>query len=116
LKELQPVANQSHSGGNRSLNHGKFVAFLDEVNAVYGDVQMHTEIRWMSRGKCLERFFALRVELPVFLEDSIRCDTSAYWRKLRDTDVLCDMAFLADITSHLNQLNVQLQVWQPATR
>ena len=47
-------------GGNRSLNHRKFVAFLDEVSAAYGDLQMHTEIRWISHGKCLERFFALR--------------------------------------------------------
>ncbi|KAM6965926.1 general transcription factor II-I repeat domain-containing protein 2A-like [Tautogolabrus adspersus] len=96
-------------GGNRSLNHRKFGAFLDEVSAAYGDLQMHTEIRWMSRGKCLERFFALRAEIPVFLEDSIRCDTSAYCSKLRDTEFLFDMAFLADITSHLNHLNMQLQ-------
>ncbi|KAF3837715.1 hypothetical protein F7725_009483, partial [Dissostichus mawsoni] len=96
-------------GGNRSLNHRKFIAFLDEVNAAYGDLQMHTEIRWMSRGKCLERFFALRAEIPVFLEDTIQCDTSAYCAKLRNTDFLLDMAFLADITSHLNHLNMRLQ-------
>lgn len=96
-------------GGNRALNHRNFVAFLEEVNAAYGDLQMHTDIRWMSRGKCLERFFALRTELPVFLEDYLRCDTSAYCRKLRDTAFLCDMAFLTDITSHLNHLNIQLQ-------
>uniref|UniRef100_A0A3Q3GZU0 HAT C-terminal dimerisation domain-containing protein n=1 Tax=Labrus bergylta TaxID=56723 RepID=A0A3Q3GZU0_9LABR len=100
---------QSHSRRNRSLNHKTFVAFLDEVSAVYGDLQMHTEVRWMSRGKRLERFFALLAEIPVFLEDSIRCDTSAYCSKLRDTEFLFDMAFLADITSHLNHLNMQLQ-------
>ncbi|KAK1876022.1 General transcription factor II-I repeat domain containing protein 2A [Dissostichus eleginoides] len=70
---------------------------------------MHTEIRWMSRGKCLERFFALRAEIPVFLEDTIQCDTSAYCAKLRNTDFLLEMAFLADITSHLNHLNMRLQ-------
>ena len=63
----------------------------------------------MSRGKCLERFFALRSKIPVFLEESIRCDTSVYCSQLRDMDFLCDMAFLADITSHLNRLNLQLQ-------
>ena len=96
-------------GGNRALSHRNFVAFLDEVNAAYGDLQMHTDIRWMSRGKCLERFFALRTELPVFLEDCLRSDTSVYCHKLRDTAFLCDMAFLTDITSHLNHLNMQLQ-------
>jgi len=82
LQGLEASVSNLIRGGNRSLNHRKFVAFLDEVNAVYGDLQMHTEIRWMSRGKCLERFFALRIELPVLLEDSIRCDTSAYCSKL----------------------------------
>uniref|UniRef100_A0A3B4Z810 DUF4371 domain-containing protein n=1 Tax=Stegastes partitus TaxID=144197 RepID=A0A3B4Z810_9TELE len=96
-------------GGNRALNPRKFVAFLEEVNAAYGDLQMHTDIRWMSRRKCLERFFALRTELPVFLEDCVRCDTSAYCHKLRDTAFLYDMAFLSDITSHLNNLSIQLQ-------
>lgn len=96
-------------GGNRALNHRKFVAFLEDVNATYGDLQMHTDIRWMSRGKCFERFFALRNEIPVFLEDCLRCDTSAYCRKLCDTTFLCVMAFLSDITSHLNHLNIQLQ-------
>ena len=65
------MPKQQTSGGNRSLNHRKFVAFLDEVSTAYGDLQMHTEIRWMSHGKCLERFFALHTEIPVFLEESI---------------------------------------------
>ena len=82
-------------GGNRSLNHRKFVAFLVEVSAAYGDLQMHTEIWWMNCGKCLERFFALRTEIPVFLEEIIRCDAVAYWSKLRDTD--------------FNHLNLQFQ-------
>lgn len=82
---------------------------MEEVNAAYGDLQMHTDIRRMSRGKCLKRFFALRTELPVFLEDCLCCDASACCHKLRDTAFLCDMAFLSDTTSHLNHLNIQLQ-------
>uniref|UniRef100_A0A3P8TK50 HAT C-terminal dimerisation domain-containing protein n=1 Tax=Amphiprion percula TaxID=161767 RepID=A0A3P8TK50_AMPPE len=85
-------------GGNRALNHRNLVAFLEEVNAAYGDLQMHADIRWMSRGKFGEVFCAC-----------LRCDTSAYCCKLQDTAFLCDMAFLTDITSHLNHLNIQLQ-------
>ncbi|MBN3302959.1 SC5A5 protein, partial [Amia calva] len=50
-------------GGNRLLNHRKFTAFLEEVRAAYGDLLMHTEIRWISLGKCLERFFALYLKM-----------------------------------------------------
>uniref|UniRef100_A0A3B1INU1 DUF4371 domain-containing protein n=1 Tax=Astyanax mexicanus TaxID=7994 RepID=A0A3B1INU1_ASTMX len=96
-------------GGNRSLCHRRFITFLDEVDAEYGDLQLHTDIRWMSRGKCLERFFALRSEIPVFLENSISSDTRAYCVKLKDTQFLCDMAFLTDISAHLNHLNTLLQ-------
>ena len=66
-------------------------------------------MRWMSRGKCLERFFALRLELPLFLEEEVRGDTVEFCNKLRDPEFLCDMAFLTDITSHLNSLNQKLQ-------
>ena len=96
-------------GGNRSLNHRKFVSFLEEMDTDYGDLQLHTEIRWLSRGKCLERFFALRKEIPTFLEQQVTGDMSAYCSKLTDGGFLCDMAFLTDITSHLNRLNLQLQ-------
>lgn len=92
-------------GGNRSLSHRRFLALLDEVDAAYGDLQMHTDIRWMSRGKCLERFF----EITVFLEDSVRGDVSTYCKKLKDTAFLWDLAFLTDISSHLNNLITKLQ-------
>ncbi len=95
--------------GNRALSHRKFTAFLDEVSAAYGDLLMHTDIRWMSRGKCLERFFALRNEIPLFLEDNVKLDTSYYCCKLRNPEFLCDMAFLTDMTVHLNNLNTHLQ-------
>uniref|UniRef100_A0A3Q2PF54 HAT C-terminal dimerisation domain-containing protein n=1 Tax=Fundulus heteroclitus TaxID=8078 RepID=A0A3Q2PF54_FUNHE len=96
-------------GGNRSLCHRRFITFLDEVDAEYGDLQLHTDIRWMSREKCLERFFALRSEIPVFLENSISGDTSVYCGKLKDTKFLYDIAFLTDISAHLNHLNTLLQ-------
>lgn len=99
-------------GGNRALNHRKFAAFLDEVSAAYGDSLMHTDIRWMSHVKSLERFFALHNEIPLFLEDNVKSDTSAYCCKQRDPEYLCcDMAFLTDMTLYLNNLNTQLQGW-----
>jgi hypothetical protein len=45
-----------------ALNHRQFQQFLLEVEAEYGDVLYHTEIRWLSRGKLPKRFFELRHE------------------------------------------------------
>ncbi|KAF0771046.1 Uncharacterized protein FWK35_00009294 [Aphis craccivora] len=41
-------------GGNRSLNHRNFIKFLEELDCEYGDLLLHTDVRWLSRGKCLE--------------------------------------------------------------
>ncbi|XP_063075907.1 general transcription factor II-I repeat domain-containing protein 2A-like [Engraulis encrasicolus] len=109
VMELVTKVTNLIRGGNRSLSHRRFITFLDEVDAEYGDLQLHTDIRWMSRGKCLERFFALRSEIPVFLENSVSVDTSAYCAQLKDTRFVCDMAFLTDISAHLNHLNTLLQ-------
>jgi hypothetical protein len=47
-----------------------FVNFLEENDASYdGDLLLHSQIRWLSAGKCLERFFALRREIRLFLKD-----------------------------------------------
>lgn len=54
-------------GGNKVLTHRKFISFLEELNTAYGDLLLHTEIRWLSRGKCLIRFYELRHEILAFL-------------------------------------------------
>jgi len=58
--------------GNKSLFHRKFQLFLDEVNANYRNLLMHSNIRWLNAGKCLEHFFALRKEISNFLEHHIK--------------------------------------------
>uniref|UniRef100_A0A672MSI7 DUF4371 domain-containing protein n=1 Tax=Sinocyclocheilus grahami TaxID=75366 RepID=A0A672MSI7_SINGR len=83
-------------GGNRVLNHRKFAVFLDEVSAAYGDLLI---------------LFGLHNDILLFLEDNVKSDTSTYCCKQRDPEYLCDMAFLTDMTMHLNNLNTQLQEW-----
>ena len=96
--------------------HGGFDKFSKILHSLH-----HFWMKWVETYRCALRsdgwaagsawrgFFALCTEIPVFLEENIRCDASAYSSKLRATDFLCDIAFLAGITSHLNHLNVQLQ-------
>jgi hypothetical protein len=63
-------------GGNRSLSHHKFCSFLEEIDASYGDLLLHSRIRWLSAGKFHEQFFALRREIPLFPKDEIPSDTT----------------------------------------
>ena len=72
-------------GVNKSLTHRKFRTFLSEIDAAYRDLLLHTEIRWFSAGKCLERFFALRKETPVFLKNEIKSDTLELERQMEDS-------------------------------
>ena len=51
------------------LNHRQFQTFLSEIDSEYGDVLYHTEVRWLSKGKVLRRFFALRHEIEIFLTE-----------------------------------------------
>ena len=44
---------------SNSLNHRQFQQLLFEVNAQHTDLKYLCEVRWLSRGAMLERFFEL---------------------------------------------------------
>jgi hypothetical protein len=69
----------------------------------------HSQIQWLSAGKCLERFFVFRREIPLFLKDEISSDTTDLEQEMSDPTFLCELAFLTDITKHMNYLNMKLQ-------
>lgn len=68
---MQTVAKiiNAIKGGHKFLNHRKFQSFLEEHNAVYKDIPLYCEVRWLSAGKCFEKFFALRKEIFIFLQE-----------------------------------------------
>ncbi|KAK0138753.1 General transcription factor II-I repeat domain-containing protein 2 [Merluccius polli] len=89
---------------SRGLNHRQFRALLEELNSECEDVPYHTEVRWLSRGKVLRRFYDTRVEIARFMESKQKVIP-----ELEDEKWLSDLAFMCDITEHLNVLNVKLQ-------
>jgi len=96
-------------GGQKFLSHRKFQHFLEEHNAVYTDIPLYCEVRWLSAGKCLEKFFAIRKEIFLFLQDMSDTKFDEFKSFFEDSDSLCELAFLTDLTNHLNNLNLKLQ-------
>uniref|UniRef100_A0A3B4VC50 SPIN-DOC-like zinc-finger domain-containing protein n=1 Tax=Seriola dumerili TaxID=41447 RepID=A0A3B4VC50_SERDU len=88
----------------RGLYHREFRAFLSDVDAEYRDVLYHSDVRWLSRGSVLQRFYSLRSEIDQFLKEKGRP-----LHELSDPLWLADLAFLVDLTHHLNTLNKNLQ-------
>ncbi|XP_053534711.1 general transcription factor II-I repeat domain-containing protein 2A-like [Ictalurus punctatus] len=101
MRDVVKIVNDIHS---KVLSHLQFKVLLDEMDAQYGDVLYHQEVRWLSRGKVLRRFFDLRDEIRAFQESKI-----GSIQEPMDKKWLSDLAFLVDVTELLNVLNVQLQ-------
>ena len=53
----------------RALKHSTFQAFLEEVNADYKNLVYHTEVRWLSLGRVLQRFVAFKEKVLRFLKN-----------------------------------------------
>ena len=101
---MTPVVKIINGIHSKAKQHRTFKVLLEELSAEYGDLLLHTEIRWLSRGRVLQRFLSLLGEIKVFLQSKGE-DASL----LEDTEWILDLAFLTDITGKLNHLNCQLQ-------
>ena len=89
---------------SRGLNHRQFRQLLLEAESQYGDLLYFCNVRWLSRGDMLQRVYRLREEIATFLEQK-----NINAAEFRDQKWVCSLAFLVDVTSHLNKLNLQLQ-------
>ncbi|XP_068118264.1 general transcription factor II-I repeat domain-containing protein 2-like [Hyperolius riggenbachi] len=87
-----------------ALNHRQFQELLSELNACHEDILYHTEVRWLSRGKVLKRFYDLLPEVSAFL-----LSKNKEIPELQDAEWKWHLAFLTDVTEQLNVLNLQLQ-------
>ena len=95
-------------GGNKAQKHRKFIQLLKDLEADYEDVPLFSKIRWLSAGKTLKHFFALRKEILYFLQSETEATTKEYQIQLSDDKFIGSLAFLTDISNHLNMLNLKL--------
>jgi hypothetical protein len=94
MKVVTHIVNYIRSSSTR---HRLFKTLLIISDAEHDDVILYAEVRWLSRGKTLERFCSLLAEIRDFLKSS----PGQYYGELDDISWLQDLAFLKDITSKI---------------
>ncbi|KAK2711473.1 hypothetical protein QYM36_012591 [Artemia franciscana] len=89
----------------RPLNSRMFKLLCQEMGSEHQHLLLHTEVRWLSCGKILNRLFELRQEVHMFLLEQ----KSAFSSLFENQDWVCRLAYLADIFDKLNDLNLSMQ-------
>ena len=82
-----------------ALNHRLFKVFCEDTGAAHTHLLYYTKVRWLSRGQVLNRVLQLRQE--IFL-----CEKG---KNLSDPVFVARLAYISNIFSHLNALNISLQ-------
>ncbi|KAI6659387.1 hypothetical protein LOD99_10833 [Oopsacas minuta] len=82
-----------------------FKLFCEEMGSEHVVLFFHTEVRWLSRGKILTRIAELHVEIALFLREH----QNKFAESFEDDVFILSLSYLADIFSHLNNLNLTLQ-------
>jgi len=101
MKTVVKVVNKVRA---HALQRRLFRKLTDELDCQYGDLLLHTEVRWLSKGRVLQRVNELLPALVEFLKER-----GEPFPQLEDPVWQRDFAFLVDITEKLNGLNIQLQ-------
>jgi len=110
-KELQTILNGVvkivNSIKTKPVKARIFEKICKDLGSDHCTLLLHTEIRWLSKGKVLSRFYELRQELCQFFQNEY-C-REEFVAMLTDPVWCCKLAYLVDIFEILNNLNTSMQ-------
>ncbi|KAF0737720.1 general transcription factor II-I repeat domain-containing protein 2-like, partial [Aphis craccivora] len=101
---MELVVKIVNSISGKALKRRLFRELMDEVDCHYGDLLLHSNVRWLSKGKVLHRFKELLPQIKIFLQE-----IDIVYEELENIKWLEDFSFLVDITEKINFLNLELQ-------
>lgn len=89
---------------HKSLNSRLFESLCEEMGSQYTHLLLHAEVRWLF--VILSRLFTLREEVKLFFQQQ---NNLKFQELLFDDEWIAKLAYLADIFSLLNELNISMQ-------
>ncbi|XP_032249925.1 protein FAM200A [Phoca vitulina] len=88
-----------------SLNSRLLEIFCSEIGVNHTHLLFHTEVRWLSQGKVLNRVYELRNEIYIFL-----IEKQSHLANVFEDDIwVTKLAYLSDVFGILNELNLKVQ-------
>ncbi|CAK6977529.1 SCAN domain-containing protein 3-like [Scomber scombrus] len=107
--DLHSVLNTAVTAVNfvksRALQSRLFGQLCRDMDAGHDTLLYHCEVRWLSRGKVLQRVFELRREMTEFMREE-KPNIAQFFT---DPESIAKLAYLADIFNILNSLNLSIQ-------
>ena len=79
--------------------------FCDDMGSTHKKLLLHTPVRWLSQGRCLDRFVAMYDELREYFTINNYNEFDVLWNQ-ESKSLIC---YLADFLGKLNILNLSLQ-------
>jgi hypothetical protein len=102
MNDAVKIINEIRS---RAMNSRLFTTLCESMDSPHQHHLLHAEVRWLSRGRVLSRLVELSEEVKQFLRER----NSALVEHLLDEEWMAKLAYMADIFSLLNELNISLQ-------
>ena len=103
---MQSVVKVVNFIKSNALNSRLFAKLCQEMDSKHEVLLLHTEVRWLSKGKVLQRFFELHTEATEFLFQQGKTELFNFFG---GNNNLAKTAYLVDFFAILNSLNLSLQ-------